>query len=274
MSRAAGLDPPEQDARTPIALVTGGSQGIGAALAAVLAAQDEVLVLVARSAEALEATARSIAARGGRVALTVPLDLAEPGSVAELQRRLSGAGLAVRDLVNNAGFGLAGEVADLPAAGQLGMVDLNCRALLELTLAFLPDIVARRGGILNVASVAGFSAGPGLAVYYATKAFVISLTRALAHELRHDGVRVSALCPGPTPTGFGVRAGFDHGRISRLVPQLSADAVARIGVRGWQARRPVVIPGIGNRVGVALMRLLPQAVVVPLIAKAQRRRRT
>ena len=147
--------------------------------------------------------------------------------------------------------------------GQVGIVDLNCRALLDLTLAFLPQIVEQRGGILNVASVAGFTAGPGFAVYYASKAFVVSLTRALAAEMREHGVKVAALCPGPTPTRFNLRAGFKGGRIVSFVRPPDVRAVAAAGVAGYRAGKTIVVPGLSNKVLVAILGLLPQRLVLP-----------
>ena len=184
--------------RRGLAIVTGASDGIGAELARVFAMRGHDLALVARRADRLEALADEIVAKGAqRRPLVVALDLGEPGAVDALARALDAAGAQAEILVNNAGFGLLGPVETLDAAGQLGMIDLNVRALTALTLRFLPDIVARRGGILNVASIAAFMPGPNFAIYYATKAFVLSFSEALSQELRASGVKVSCLCPGP-----------------------------------------------------------------------------
>jgi len=257
----------------PVALVTGASGGIGEAIAHQLAASGEDVVLVARSAERLEQVARAIRDASGRDILTIAADLEEPGAAERLAARLAEADLSVRDLINNAGFGLAGEVAELPRQGQLGIIDLNCRALLDLTLVFLPQVIAQRGGVLNVASVAGFTAGPGFAVYYASKAFVVSFTRALAYELKEQGVKVSALCPGPTATQFGARAGFKGSMGANLMGSLDAAGVARIGLAGYRAGRVVVVPGLVNRLAVLLVKLAPQAWAMPILSAAQRRRR-
>jgi len=257
----------------PVALVTGASGGIGEAIALVLAAAGEDLVLVARSIERLEQVAQALRAKTGREILTIAADLEQPGAAERIAARLAEADLSVRDLVNNAGYGLSGDVAELPRQGQLGILDLNCRALLDLTLVFLPQIIAQRGGVLNVASVAGFTAGPGLAVYYASKAFVVSFTRALAYELKGQGVKVSALCPGPTATQFGARACFRGSKGANLMPSLDAAGVARAGIAGYRAGRVVVVPGLVNRLAVLLLKLAPQAWAMPALSAAQRRRR-
>jgi short-subunit dehydrogenase len=256
-----------------IALVTGASGGIGEAIAHVLAREGEELVLVARSAERLAAVASAIASATGRRPTVIPLDLEQRGAVDAIRAKLAQEGLVVRHLVNNAGYGLAGDVAELPRDGQCGIVDLNVRALLDLTVAFLPEILRERGGVLNVASVAAYTPGPGLAVYYASKAFVLSFTRALAVETAGRGVRVSALCPGPTPTSFGTRAGFQGTRAAALIRPLSAERVAREGVAGYRRGRTVVIPGILNRLLVLALGIVPSAVVLPIVARIQRKRR-
>ena len=257
----------------PVALVTGASGGIGEAFAHELAASGEDLVLVARSALRLEAVAQAIRSNTGRNVLGIAVDLEERGAADLIRDRIAAEGMVVRHLVNNAGFGLSGDVLDLPRDGQTGMVDLNCRALLDLTLRFLPDIIAQRGGVLNVASIAGFTAGPGLAVYYASKAFVVSFTRALAYELKGSGARACALCPGPTSTNFGARAGFKGSKATNLMSPLDAAGVARLGLAGYRAGRVVVVPGFVNRLSVLLLRILPQALVLPVLARAQRQRR-
>jgi short-subunit dehydrogenase len=256
-----------------VALVTGASGGIGEAIARLMAEQGEDVVLLARSADRLARVASDIAAATGRLPVVIVADLEERGAVDHVRRELAGRDLSVRHLVNNAGFGLAGDLVDLPRHAQLGIVDVNCRALLDLTLAFLPDILANHGGVLNVASLAGFTPGPGLAVYYASKAFVVSLTRSLAWEMRGRGVAISALCPGPTATGFGLRAGFDGLRAARLTRPLDAMAVARIGVAGYRAGRVVIVPGWVNRLIVMGLGLVPTRLVLPLIARIQRGRR-
>jgi uncharacterized protein len=255
-----------------VALVTGASGGIGEKIARRLAARGEDLVLVARSGPRLAEVAASIRAASGRSVLEIALDLSERDAADRLAERLRADGIGVRHLVNNAGYGLAGDVADLPRDGQLGIIDVNCRALTDLTVTFLPQILASGGGILNVASVAGFAPGPGFAVYYASKAFVVSFTRALAQELS-GRAKICALCPGPTSTGFGERAGFHLTGIMSRLGALDADAVARIGLEGYFAGRVIVVPGLANRALTALLGVAPAGIVAPVIARIQRGRR-
>ena len=192
----------------PITLITGASAGIGAALAQVFAAHDHELVLVARREQRLLALADAIAARGGQRPVVLPIDLARADVADRIGSELAARGLEPDIVVNNAGFGLVGRAAELDRAEQLGMIDINVRALTDLSLAFVDSLERHRGGILNVASIAGFLPGPGMAVYHATKAFVLSFSEALHAELAPRGVRVTALCPGPVPTEFQARAGI------------------------------------------------------------------
>lgn len=188
-----------------------------------------------------------------------------------LESALREANLTVEILVNNAGFGLIGSTMALDPAQQLGMVDLNVRALTQLTLRFQKEIAAARGGILNVASIASFMPGPNFAIYYATKAYVRSFSEALAQELAPLGVKVSCLCPGPVETGFQARAGFGFtGAMSSMKPALvPASEVARQGYEGLVTGRRVVVPGAMNKIMLALIRLTPRAVLMPLLAHAQ-----
>lgn len=229
-----------------VTLITGASGGIGEALARVAAKAGRRLVLVARSAERVNAVADAIAAEGHLRPDTVALDLGEAGAADRLAEALARRGLMVCELVNNAGYGLVGPAAELDRSTQVGIVDLNVRALTDLTVRFLPEILAERGGILNVASVASFLPGPGMAVYYASKAYVLSFSEALSAELAGQ-VRVTALCPGPTPTGFQERANPGGEDMFRLLPKMSAERVAEIGWRGFERGKRVVIPGVINR---------------------------
>jgi len=191
-----------------VALVTGASGGIGADLARVFARHGHDLALVARSKEQLEALADEIAATGRPRPLVLAYDLTVPEAVDAIAAQLTAADASVEILVNNAGYGLLGDVADLDPAAQIGIVDLNVRALVALCLRFLPELRAVRGKILNVASVVGFFPGPGMAMYYASKAFVLSFGEALWQEMKPYGCTVTTLCPGVTITGFQQRAGF------------------------------------------------------------------
>ena len=254
-----------------VTIVTGASEGIGAELARVFAAQGHRLALVARRRDRLDALAEEIARKEGQRPLVVELDLCAAGAVDALEQALALAELTPEILVNNAGFGLIGPAAKLDADEQLAMVDLNVRALTALTLRFLKPIVAAKGAILNVASVASFMPGPNFAVYYATKAYVRSFSEALAQELAPQGVKVSCLCPGPVETGFQARAGFDYtGAMSAVKPALvSASEVARQGYVGLMAGQRIVVPGTMNKILVALVSLTPRAMLMPMLAFAQ-----
>ena len=240
----------------PVALITGASAGLGAEFARQLAARGQRLVLAARRTERLEA----LAAELGN-ARSVTADLAAPGAAARLIAQVEQAGETVELLVNNAGFGLHGRLAELDAERQREMIDLNCGALLDLTRAVLPAMIERKsGGILNVASTAAFQPGPGMAVYFATKAFVLSLTEALHEEVKPHGIRVSALCPGPTRTEFGEVAGFGgNGAFDKL--SMDSPTVVRAGLRGLDRNKAVVIPGMMNRTGAVSQRFVPRALV-------------
>jgi short-subunit dehydrogenase len=254
-----------------VALITGASAGIGAELARVFARHGHDLALVARNGARLEALAREIAAVGGLPPLILSLDLARTGAADELAARMAEAGVAPDILVNNAGFGLAGQAMIRDRIEQLGIIDLNIRALTDITLHFLPALVAGRGRILNVASVAGFLPGPGMAVYYASKAYVVSFSLALAQELRSQGVSVTTLCPGYTPTEFQARAGLKS-EMSALAPVLPAARVAEAGYAGLRAGRRLVVPGLLNKMSVSLLPFVPTSLLLPLLARLQSRR--
>jgi len=260
----------ESDAR-PVTVITGASVGIGAELAKVFAAHGHELVLVARRAAAMQALADGIASRGGKAPHVLPLDLARAGSAERIAAELAARGLAVRFIVNNAGFGLVGRAADLDRAEQLAMIDVNIRALTELSLAFADSLARQRGGILNVASVAAFLPGPGMAVYYASKAYVLSFTEALHRELAPCGIRVTALCPGPVPTEFQARAGVP-GHLGPSLLERDARAVALAGYRGLMAGRRLVVPGWPNALATCLPRFLPRGLVLRIMERVQMRR--
>jgi short-subunit dehydrogenase len=239
----------------PVALVTGASAGLGVEFARQLSARGHALVLAARRKERLDA----LAAELGN-ARAVEIDLSREGVAAELVANVEAAGERIDLLVNNAGFGLTGRFASQDSARLRQMIDLNCGALTELCRAVAPAMIERRSGaILNVASTAAFQPGPGMAVYFATKAYALSLTEALHEELRHHGVAVSALCPGPTATEFGEVAGF-----GRSIPKFAvadARAVVRAGLRGLERNRAVVVPGLLNKLSGQGHRLLPRSLL-------------
>ncbi len=194
-----------------VTLITGASAGIGAELARIFAANDHRVALVARRAERLSALAEEIVSAGGAQPIIIVCDLEHPDACDTIAAALLAQNVEVEFVVNNAGFGLLGEASVLGRGEQIGMVEVNVRALTDLSLRFLESIVRHGGGILNVSSIAGFLPGPCMAVYYASKAYVLSFTEALHQELRPKGVRVTALCPGPVPTEFQQRAGVEPG---------------------------------------------------------------
>src|SRR6478735_5482603 len=248
----------------PVAVITGASAGIGAALADVFADNGHAIVLVARRAPQLEVLADAIQQRGHPRPHVIVLDLGQPGAAARLDDNLRANGLEPQFLINNAGFGLMGPAARLDRAQQLAMIDLNVRVLTELSLRFSESLVRHRGGILNVASVASFLPGPGMAVYHATKAYVLSLSEALHRELSVHGVRVTALCPGPVETEFQARAGMPEGYFPRFLAR-TAERVAREGYEGMMQGRRVVIPGSGNKIAAWLVRQLPRRAVLRML---------
>jgi short-subunit dehydrogenase len=255
-----------------ITLITGASDGIGTELARIMAHDGHDLALVARRRDRLETLADEIAAQGRPRPLVLPCDLSRPTALDDLETALVTANAQVAWLVNNAGFGLNGAVAGLDRESQLEMIDLNIRALTDLSLRFLPQISAARGGLLQVASIAAFLPGPNMAVYYATKAYVLSFSEALAQEVKAKGVRVSVLCPGPTATGFQNRAGLDAALFEALRP-MKARAVAQAGYAGLMAGQRVVVPGFMNRISRLLASLTPHALLLPLVQRLQASRK-
>jgi short-subunit dehydrogenase len=247
----------------PVCLITGASGGIGAALAHQFAKATHTLVLTGRREAPLAALADEIAAAGRPRPHIIAADLAASGGPAHLAVELSARGLEPAVVVNNAGFGLLGEAAELDAAQQLAIIDLNVKALTDLSLRWLDSIKRNRGGILNVASIAAFLPGHGMAVYHATKAYVLSLTEALHAELKSEGVRVCALCPGPVETDFYGRAGLPQDYFPGYLVR-PADRVAREGYVGFMSGHRVVVPGRSNRVMTLLPRLLPRGIVLAM----------
>lgn len=247
-------------AAQPVCLITGASSGIGAALAREFARHGHTLVLTARRETDLDALADSIAGSGTPRPHVIPADIGSATGIEGLASDLQARGLEVSILVNNAGFGLLGEAARLGLDKQLAIVDLNARAMTDLTLRFVDSIVRHNGGILNVASIAGFLPGPGMAVYHASKAYAVSFSEAMHQELKDDGVRVCALCPGPVPTQFFSRAGIPRGYFPSFLAR-SAERVAREGYEGFMGGHRVVVPGFANRIVTLLPRLLPRGLI-------------
>ena len=239
------------------ALVTGASNGIGLELARVFAADGWDMVLTARSEDKLQALAVEL--RGlGRTVTVLPSDLARDGAAHELFGAVERAGIQIEALVNNAGVASYGEFVRVPVDVDIDEIHLNVVALTHLTKLFLPAMIERKKGyVLNVASLSSFFPGPHMAVYYATKAYVLSLTEALAQELQGTGVRVTALCPGPTESGFQQRANLPR---TRLYARRTMDPmrVAREGYRAMLAGRTISIPGWWNRVLAFSPRISPR----------------
>ena len=255
-----------------VALITGASGGIGADLARVFARHGHDLALVARSADKLNALANELVRDGRPRPIVIVCDLAAHDAADHVAAVLGAEDARVAFLVNNAGFGLLGQVATLDPREQLGIVDLNIRSLLDLTLRFLPDLRAARGRILNVASIASFMPGPGMAVYYASKAFVSAFSRALTEELKASGVGVSVLHPGVTSTGFQTRAGFHKAPALSKMPGAPSLSVAEAGYSGLMAGRRTIVPGLGNKASALILPLVPDFILQPLVYWFQRGR--
>ena len=249
------------------ALVTGASSGIGLELARCFGADKCDLVLVARNTPALEKLAESLRLENSIRVHVITADLASPDSPQRIFDEVSKAGLNVDVLVNNAGFGLHGGFAELPLRRQMEMIQVNIAALVELTGLFLPEMIQRRrGGVLNVGSVAGFLPGPNMAVYYATKAFVQSFSEALHEELRGTGVTVTDLCPGPTESNFSQVARSHRIRKVRAA-KMSAAEVARIGHDEFQQGKCLSVPGMKNKLAVIVTRFLSRGKLASLSAR-------
>jgi len=244
-----------------VTLITGASAGIGAELARVFASNGHRVALVARRAERLAALAGEIKASGGAAPMVIACDLEQPDAGDKIAAALAAAGAEVEFVVNNAGFGLFGNAVDLDRAEQLGIIAVNIRATTDLSLRFSDQLIRHRGGILNVGSIAGFLPGPGMAVYYASKAYVLSLTEALRGELAPRGVRVTVLCPGPVPSEFQARAKFKPGFDSAIL-NVSPLEVAQAGYRGLMANKRAVLPGLGIKMVPFLLRLFPRGFIL------------
>jgi uncharacterized protein len=255
-----------------VTLITGASAGIGTELARVFASRGHRVALTARRADRLSALAAEITAAGGAAPILIPCDLEQPNGGDTIAAALVAAGVEVEYLVNNAGFGLFGNAVDLDREGQLGIIAVNIRALTDLTLRLSDQVIRHRGGILNVGSIAGFLPGPGMAVYYASKAYVLSFTEAMRGELGPRGVRVTALCPGPVPSEFQIRAGFEPGFDSAILNVSAAD-VALAGYRGLMGNKRVVLPGLGIKLVPFMLRLSPRGFILAAVAKFQLKRR-
>ena len=251
-------------------LITGGSVGIGAALADVFAEHGHDLILVARNRERLEARAREIEQKFRVQVACIPEDLADPAGPRRVHEAVLGQGLDVHHLVNNAGVGLYGKFVNTDLQAELRMIQLNVTSPVELTKRFLAAMVERRSGrILNVASTAAFVPGPWMSIYYASKAFLLSFSEATAYELKPHGISVTTLCPGPTESEFKVRAGSQRSRLFEAFV-MDAPTVARAGFEGMMRGKTVVIPGLRNKMIPMAARIIPRGMIAMMSHRAAR----
>jgi short-subunit dehydrogenase len=252
--------------RRPVCLITGGSEGIGRSLANEFAKDRHRLLLVARSAEALNLAAEEIRRDHGVEVFTAPIDLSAPAYLERIEQALEQHGLYADIVVNNAGFGIAGPFAAQDADRLEALCKVNVEALTVLTRAFLPDMLRRaRGGVLNIGSLGGLLPGPYLATYYASKAYVVSFTEALAYENAGRGVRICVAAPGPVATRFHERMGTENAFYLYLQQVLSAEAAARIIYSGFVGRRTFIAPGLVATFNAFAVRFVPHAILVPFI---------
>ena len=255
-----------------VALITGASAGIGAELARIFASRGHRVALVARRADRLTALAGEIVAAGGAAPIVIACDLTQMGAGDKIAEALTAAGVEVEYVVNNAGFGVFGKAIQRDRADQLDIITVNIRALTDLSLRFADQLIRHRGGLLNLGSIAGFLPGPGMAVYYASKAYVLSFTEAMRAELAPHGVRVTVVCPGPVPSEFQARAGFAPGFDSTVLNVMPAD-VAKQAYDGLMANKRAVLPGLGIKLVPFLLRLFPRSFVLAAVAGFQLRKR-
>lgn len=264
---AGGLNP---QAKRETALITGASSGIGLDLARLMAREFD-LVLSARNQARLEQIAADLQQQHGNHVHVVPADLARPEVPEQIFSEIKRRGLRVDALVNNAGFGGYGAFADTPLQTELEMLQVNITSLTHLTKLALPGMLERKQGrIMNVASTAGFLPGPMMAVYYATKAYVISFSEAIANELKGSGITVTCLCPGATETGFAKRADMENSRLFKMGRMRSED-VARAGYRAMMRGKTLAITGSGNWLMVESLRFSPRKMVTAIARSVQER---
>ena len=258
-----------KEATRPAIVVTGASSGIGQAIARVAARDGVFLLLVGRSQPALDGLVAELVA-GGAQAAALPLDLLDAHALESVERALSEHGLYCDVLVNSAGLGMYGPAAGAPRSEHLDVLDVNVRALTEMTLRFLPDMIARgRGGVLNLGSITGYTPGPNMAVYYASKAYVNSFSAALASEAAGTGVTVTCLAPGVVRTPFFARCSVGQTRMMKLMPRSDVADTAEAGWRAFKAGQPLVIPRLGDRMIMGFVRLLPRSVLLGLVSVLQ-----
>ncbi|MFH0921204.1 MAG: SDR family oxidoreductase [Fibrobacterota bacterium] len=260
------LPPLPEEPNRPLALITGASSGIGLELARHMAKKGWDLVLAARSREALAALSAILRREYNAGVKVVLVDLSQPGAADALFTDIQSSGIELDALVNNAGFGLFGNFAETDGEREERMIALNVAALTRLTKLVLPGMVARgRGRILNVASMAAFMPGPGMAVYFATKAYVLSFSEALSREIKGTGVTVTALCPGTVATRFEKNAGLESAGLFKRFRPMEPDTVAEFGYRAMLKGERVAVPGRLNRVMAVCLRMLPKRLLLTVV---------
>jgi short-subunit dehydrogenase len=256
----------------PAIVITGASSGIGEALARVAARDGSFLLLLGRSQTALDELVAELA-RTGAESAALAINLLDPGAAEKIERGLAARGLYCDVLINSAGFGVFGPAGGTSLADHLDLVQVNIRALTELTLRFLPGMIARRrGGIINLGSITGYAAGPNMSTYYASKAYVNSFTAALSEEAAGSGVTVTCVEPGVVRTAFFERCAVGQSRLMKLMPRSSAADTAEAGWRGFKAGRSLVIPRGINRFAVGICRVLPRSLITRFVGALQRPR--
>jgi short-subunit dehydrogenase len=251
-----------------VTLITGASAGIGTELARVFASKGHRTALVDRLGDRLATLAGEIVAAGGTAPILISCDLEHPDAGDKIASALAAEGVEVEFVVNNAGFGLFGNATELDRAEQLGIIAVNIVALTDLSLRFSDSLIRHRGGILNLGSLAGFLPGPGMAVYYASKAYVLSFSEALRQELAPHGVRVTTLCPGSVSSEFQARAGIKPG-FEHEILNVSASDVAQAGYRGLMENKRAVLPGLAIKIIPFLLRLFPRGLILAAVSRFQ-----
>jgi short-subunit dehydrogenase len=249
----------------PVALITGASSGIGKALAENFAEHGYDVILAARSVDKMQAHAVSLQKRFGITALVIGSDLESPAGAIGLHAEIKRRAITLSALANNAGYGTYGEFKDVTLDSQLAMMQINMSSVVALAKLFLPDLLSTKGKMINTASTAAFQPGPYMAVYYATKAFVLSFSEALAAELAETGVTVTAFCPGPTASGFQDKAAMQHSAMVKGKRLPTSDAVAHKGFRAMLRGRRVYIPGLKNWLLAQLPRFSPRRLVTGIV---------
>ncbi len=249
------------------ALVTGASSGIGRALAENFAQDGYHLVLAARGVAKMQELAADLQKRFGITATVIAADLERPDGAQQLHAEVKRRSIVISALANNAGYGNFGEFKESALAIELAMMQLNMTSLVVLTKLFMPDLLATKGKVLNVASIAAFQPGPYMAVYYATKAFVLSFSEAIAEELDGTGVTVTALCPGLTASGFQDKADMNKSALVKGKKLPTSEEVAALGYRAMQRGQRVYVPGVQNWLFTQSVRVTPRSIVTAMVKK-------